>query len=229
MFNSFFNIEKLLDIFNYIFWFFLLNLFFMLLNIPLILFFIFIGISNIFNYFPLFLICLLPIMPSFTVLFYCMNKLITYRDLSFAKDFLNGLKLNFTQSFLIWFLEIVMFLIFYFNIKFFSQIKYGIFLICLFFAATIILLAITPFIFILISRFKMNTISIIRTASILCFTRPISTITNLLIFIISLILFEINPGTTVLFISSILSFSIMFINKSLLLELENISKKQELS
>lgn len=229
MFGNFFNFEKIFDSFNYVFWFFLLNLFFMLFNIPLILFFIFIGISNIFKYFPLFLICLLPAMPTFTALLYCMNKIIVNKDLNIIKDFTNGIKLNFKQSFLIWFIELLLIIIIYFNIRFFSLIKYNVVLVCLFSAITIIIAAVTPFIFILISRFKMKTIDILRTSFILCFTRPILTITNLLLFIFSLILFEITPGTIILFISSLLSFSLLFINKSLLYELEGISKKQNIS
>lgn len=229
MFGNFFNFEKIFDSFNYVFWFFLLNLFFMLFNIPLILFFIFIGISNIFKYFPLFLICLLPAMPTFTALLYCMNKLIVNKDLNIIKDFTNGIKLNFKQSFLIWFIELLLIIIIYFNIRFFSLIKYNVVLVCLFSAIAIIIAAVTPFIFILISRFKMKTIDILRTSFILCFTRPILTITNLLLFIFSLILFEITPGTIILFISSLLSFSLLFINKSLLYELEGISKKQNIS
>lgn len=229
MFGNFFNFEKIFDSFNYVFWFFLLNLFFMLFNIPLILFFIFIGISNIFKYFPLFLICLLPAMPTFTALLYCMNKLIVNKDLNIIKDFTNGIKLNFKQSFLIWFIELLLIIIIYFNIRFFSLIKYNVVLVCLFSAIAIIIAAVTPFIFILISRFKMKTIDILRTSFILCFTRPILTITNLLLFIFSLILFEITPGTIILFISSLLSFSLLFINKSLLYELEDISKKQNIS
>ncbi|MBS5884451.1 MAG: DUF624 domain-containing protein [Clostridium sp.] len=229
MFGNFFNFEKIFDSFNYVFWFFLLNLFFMLFNIPLILFFIFIGISNIFKYFPLFLICLLPAMPIFTALLYCMNKIIVNKDLNIIKDFTNGIKLNFKQSFLIWFIELLLIIIIYFNIRFFSLIKYNVVLVCLFSAIAIIIAAVTPFIFILISRFKMKTIDILRTSFILCFTRPILTITNLLLFIFSLILFEITPGTIILFISSLLSFSLLFINKSLLYELEGISKKQNIS
>lgn len=229
MLNNFFNFEKIFDTFNYVFWFFLLNIFFMLLNIPLILFIIFIGISNIFNYFPLFLICLLPTMPAFTVLFYCMNKIIVNKDLNLIKDFINGIKLNFKQGFLIWFLETIMLLILYFNINFFSTIKYNLVLVCLFSAITAILIAVTPFIFILVSKFKMKSIDILRTSFILCFTRPILTITNLLLIIIMLILFEITPGTTVLFISSLLSFSLMFVNKSLLNELEDLSKEGNLA
>lgn len=229
MFGNFFNFEKIFDSFNYVFWFFLLNLFFMLFNIPLILFFIFIGISNIFKYFPLFLICLLPAMPTFTALLYCMHKIIVNKDLNIIKDFTNGIKLNFKQSFLIWFIELLLIIIIYFNIRFFSLIKYNVVLVCLFSAIAIIIAAVTPFIFILISRFKMKTIDILRTSFILCFTRPILTITNLLLFIFSLILFEITPGTIILFISSLLSFSLLFINKSLLYELEGISKKQNIS
>lgn len=229
MFGNFFNFEKIFDSFNYVFWFFLLNLFFMLFNIPLILFFIFIGISNIFKYFPLFLICLLPAMPTFTALLYCMNKIIVNKDLNIIKDFTNGIKLNFKQSFLIWFIELLLIIIIYFNIRFFSLIKYNVVLVCLFSAIAIIIAAVTPFIFILISRFKMKTIDILRTSFILCFTRPILTITNLLLFIFLLILFEITPGTIILFISSLLSFSLLFINKSLLYELEGISKKQNIS
>ncbi|WP_291651016.1 DUF624 domain-containing protein [Clostridium sp.] len=229
MFGNFFNFEKIFDSFNYVFWFFLLNLFFMLFNIPLILFFIFIGISNIFRYFPLFLVCLLPTMPAFTALLYCMNKIVVNKDLNIIKDFINGIKLNFKQSLLIWFFELSLIIIIYFNIRFFSLLKYNIVLVCLFSAIAIILAAVTPFIFILISRFKMKNINILRTAFILCFTRPILTITNLLLFIFSLILFELTPGTIILFISSLLSFSLLFINNSLLQELESLSKKQNVS
>lgn len=229
MFNNFFNFEKIFDAFNYIFLFFLLNIFFMLFNIPAILFFIFIGISNIFEYFPLFLLCLIPVMPTFTVLLYCMNKIILNKDLNILKDFKNGLILNFKQSFLIWCNELIIILILYFNINFFSKIRYNLILICLFAAIAIILLVGTPFIFILISRFKMNNIELLKNSFILCFTRPILTITNLLLFILMLMLFEITPGIAVLFIFSLFSFSLIFINKSLLYELEGLSESQNIS
>ncbi|MDV4150713.1 DUF624 domain-containing protein [Clostridium sp. AL.422] len=200
----------------------------MIFNFPLILFFIFIGISAIFEYFPLFLICLLPTMPAFTALLYCMNKIIVNKDLDIIKDFINGIKLNFKQSFLTWFIELSLVTILYFNIRFFSLIKHNLLLICLFSTILIILAAVTPFIYILISRFKMKTIATLRTAFILCFTRPILSITNLLLFIFSLILFELAPGPIILFISSLLSFSLLFVNKSLLHELDIISKEQNI-
>ncbi|WP_291706657.1 hypothetical protein [Clostridium sp.] len=74
----------------------------------------------------------------------------------------------------------------------------------------------------------MKTIDTLRTAFILSFTRPILTITNLLLFIFTLIIFEVAPGTVILFISSLLSFLLLFVNKSLLLELDSISKEQNI-
>ena len=96
-----FNLQKVLNAFNYIFWFFCLNIFFLIFNLPLVLFFLFIGLEGIFTYLPLFLLSLLPLMPSLTVLFYCMGKLIREKDLDLFTIF-EGLKLNFKQSLLLW-------------------------------------------------------------------------------------------------------------------------------
>lgn len=218
-----FNIKKILEICNYIFWFLILNFLFMLFNIPIILFLIFLGMDNIINYFPLFLLCLIPVMPLFTSLLYCMGKIIKNRDLNLIKDFNHGIKLNIKQSLIFWILELLLIFILYFNIKFFSYLKYGLFLNCLFISIFITLIAVTPYIYLLISRFSMQNRSVLKNSLILTFTRPILTFTNILIFIIILILFEITPGTTILFISSIAAFLLCFSNKNLLTQLENLN------
>lgn len=223
--SSFFNLDRIMSIFNYIFWFFLLNLFFMILNIPIVSFFIFIGISNIFSYLPLFLICLIPIGPSITTLLYCMGKLIRNGDLNIIKDFIRGLKLNFIQSTILWCCELILIFILYSNIKFFSTAKYSLILTCLFSSLIILIALVTPYIYLLISRFSMRSIDIIKASLILVFNRPILTICNILIFFFSLILFEANPGTVILFASSIFTFLISFASKSLLLELEASNSK----
>lgn len=215
-----FNLEKLFSSFDYVFWFFLLNLFFMLLNLPLILFMLSIGINNISTYFPLFLLCSVPFVPSLTVLIYCMGKLIRYKDLNLFKDFFHGLKINFKQSILLWCGELITVLILYSNIRFFSNFKNGMFFNCIFIVLLLGLFFVTPYIYILISRFSMKSFDIIKSSFILAFTRPLLTLTNTLIIIIPLILFQISPGTTILFISSVLAFLLSFSNKSLLEELE---------
>lgn len=223
--SEFFNLDRIFDTFNYIFWFFLLNLFFMIFNIPIVSFFIFVGISNISSYLPLFLVCLIPIGPSLSALLYCMGKLIRNRDLNIINDFKKGLKINFKQSLILWCCELLLVFMLYSNIKFFSTARFSLVLTCLFVSLLILLLLITPYIYVLLSRFSMTNMNIIKSSLILVFTRPILTISNILILIVSLILFEISPGTVVLFISSIFTFLISFANKSLLLELETSNSR----
>lgn len=215
-----FNMQKIFDFFNYVFWFFLLNIFFMILNIPFILFFLFVGISNIFTYFPLFLVTLIPTGAAFTTLLFCMGKIVRDKDLSIIKDFIRGFKMNFKQSTILWCCELVLIFILHFNIRFFSTIKYNLLLTCIFSGLLIFMLLATPYIYILLSRFSMKNLDLIKASLILTFTRPILTICNVLIAAITLIFFEITPGTTVLFISSIFTFLLAFSNKALLKELE---------
>lgn len=209
-----FNFQTILNLCNYIFWFFLLNLFFLVFNLPIIIFFIFMGMQNITNYFPLFLITLIPVMPTFTVLIYCMNKLIRNKDLMLLKDFFHGIKINYTQSLLIWCIELITIFILYSNISFFS--KYNKMIVFPSLILSIILFLVTPYFYVLTSKFSMTTFSIIKSSFILALTRPFLTFTNTCIIIIPLILFEIIPGTTVLFIAIIPAFLLSFCNNNLL-------------
>lgn len=225
MLNEIFNLDKILETFNYIFWFFILNLLFWILNIPFILFFVFIGISGIPTYLPLFLVCLIPIMPSFTVILYCMNKFYKTKNIYIIRDFCRGFKLNFGQSFIIWCIELIAIFLISTNIKFFSVVENSFVIPALFIGLLILILVMTPYIFLIISRFSMTSLQILRLSFILVFTRPILTITNFLLFLVFLVIFEINPALVILFISTLLGFSLIFVNKTLFNELEDISKK----
>lgn len=223
--SEFFNLEKILTLFNYIFWFFMLNIFFIVLNIPVILFFMFIGLRNVTTYLPLFLISLIPFGASFTALLYCMRKLIKYKDISLIEDFKKGLKYNFKQSTIMWSLELLLIFLLSFNLRFFSTTYYNLILSSLFIGFLIITLLTTTYIFVLISRFSMNSMEILRASVILTFTKPLISVGNVLIFLFTLILFEISPGTTVIFMGSIASFLVMLLNKNLLENLEEKSNQ----
>lgn len=223
--SEFFNLEKILTLFNYIFWFFMLNIFFIVLNIPVILFFMFIGLRNVTTYLPLFLISLIPFGASFTTLLYCMRKLIKYKDISLIEDFKKGFKYNFKQSTIMWSLELLLIFLLSFNLRFFSTTYYNLILSSLFIGFLIIILLTTTYIFVLISRFSMNSMEILRASVILTFTKPLISVGNVLIFLFTLILFEISPGTTVIFMGSIASFLVMLLNKNLLENLEEKSNQ----
>lgn len=223
--SNIFNLQKILNFFNYVFYFFVLNLVFLFFNIPLLSFVFLIGISKIGIYLPLFLITLIPFGPSITILLYCTGKLIRNKDLDLMTDIKLGLKLNFKQSLIIWILELVLIFVLNINIKFFSN--YSIILSAIFILISLIILFTSPYIYVLISRFSMNTKDVIKNSFILVFTRPIISIANIFSIVFTLILFEISPGTTFLFIGSVLAFLISYCNKFLLTELENNSKKSK--
>lgn len=224
MLNEIFNLDKILETFNYIFWFFTLNLLFWVFNIPIILFFVFIGISNILTYFPLFLVCLIPVMPTFTVILYCMNKLYKNKNIEVIPCFLKGFKLNFGQALFVWCVELVAIFLIFTNINFFSVAANSFIIPALFICLLILISAMTPYLFLIISRFSMTSLQVLRLSFILTFTRPLLTITNLLLVLVFMVLFEISPAIIILFISTLLGFCLIFINRTLLSELENISK-----
>lgn len=223
--SEFFSLEKILAVFNYIFWFFMLNLFFSILNIPVILFLLFVGLRNITTYLPLFLISLIPFGASFTALLYCMRRLVKYKDLDLLGDFIRGLKYNWKQSTLIWCGELFLIFLLSFNLKLFSTTFHSLVLSCIFVGLLGITFLTTTYIFVLISRFSMSSMEILRASAILTFTKPLISVGNIIIFLFSLMLFEISPGTTVIFIASIVSFLVMFLNRNLLESLEEKSNQ----
>lgn len=220
-----FNIEKLLNFFNIIFYFVALNFLCAILNIPLIFFIFFVGFDKIIVYLPLFLICLLPFGPSLSIVFYCMNKYIKNKDFYVFKDFFKGLKSCFFQSIFIWGIQLIFLFILYFNINFFLRAKPSILGVCFFASITIIMLFTTPYIYLLISKFKMSSFQIVKSSLILAFTNPVITIANGLAFLFVLILFGFNPSIVSLFIFSLLGFIICFNSRKLLNLLEEKSQK----
>lgn len=222
--NENFNLKKLFDWFDYIFYFFSLNLFFLILNIPIVWFIMFVGISKASTYLPLFLLCLIPTGTSLTAMLYCMGKLLRDKSLNVFQDFIKGIKLNLKQSLFFWLSELIIIFILYFNIKFFSTVNYNLILIGIFIFISILIATTTPYIYILMSRFSMKNIDLLKTSLILTFTRPLITVSNILICLVSLLLFEMVPGTMCLFIFSIFTFLLSYINRALISQLELLSK-----
>lgn len=222
--NENFNLKKLFDWFDYIFYFFSLNLFFLILNIPIVWFIMFVGISKASTYLPLFLLCLIPTGTSLTAMLYCMGKLLRDKSLNVFQDFIKGIKLNLKQSLFFWLSELIIVFILYFNIKFFSTVNYNLILIGIFIFISILIATTTPYIYILMSRFSMKNIDLLKTSLILTFTRPLMTVSNILICLVSLLLFEMVPGAMCLFIFSIFTFLLSYINRALISQLELLSK-----
>lgn len=223
--RDWFKVDKIFDVFNVILLFFVLNLLFMLVNIPAVVFLLTLGVSQIYTYFPLFLLCLLPAGPAFTVLLYCMGQFIRNKTITYSIDLPKGIKLNAKQSFIIWAFELLIVFMIFSNVMFFSTTAHSLLFTCISISLGILLLSISPYIYLLISRFSMSLLEILKSSMIIAITRPILTITNTLLFIILLVLFEMTPGTVVLFSSSLFAYALQFANRDLMIQLEKQSAK----
>ncbi len=215
---------------SYILWFFLGNLYFVLFNIPML--FILIVLSTTTSkaitqeFTPIFIICCFPIAPAATALLSVMGKLIREKDISISKDYFKAYKTNFIQSTFFGALEILIISILFIDIKFSISSGYPRLL-------TIALLLIMTFVFLMgiyvfpiISRFYLTTKDILKLAAhytIKKFNITLLCFSNFLI--AGFIFFKISTFILV-FLSSIICYSILFYQQKILIEIEDKLKKE---
>lgn len=90
MLGELFHIEKILEVCEKILYFLKINLLFLVFNTPILLFFLFVGISNVREYLPFFLLCLLPAGPAFAAVLFSMNRVLHGIETSAWKDYRTG-------------------------------------------------------------------------------------------------------------------------------------------
>lgn len=215
-----FNIEKVLGFCEKVCYFFTVNLLFIISNIPVLLFLLFVGAGQIRECRPLFLLSLVMAAPALSAVMYTMNRLIRGTYGSAVRDYKKGYCPDFWQKTALGAGQLLLILICWTNIEFFSiQLKIfplTILFVILFAAAVLV----TPNLYMLISRYEMSTWQIARTAVTLLFAKPVFTFGNMAALGVVLAAFEISAGTTVLFMGSAYGFLVMFMNQSVLRQLE---------
>lgn len=215
-----FNIEKVLGFCEKICYFFTVNLLFIISNIPVLLFLLFVGAGQIRECLPLFLLCLLPMAPALSAVMYAMNRLIHGTEGRALRDYRKGYFADLWQKAELGAGQLLVILVCWTNIEFFSvQIRIlplAILFIILFAAAVLV----TPNLYLLISRYEMSNLQIARTAVTLLVAKPVFTLGNIVALGVVLAAFEISAGTTVLFMGSVYGFLIMFMNQSVMRQLE---------
>lgn len=220
MLSELFNIEKFLGFCDKVWYFIAANIMFVLSNIPVLFFLLFVGIGNMREYLPFFLLCLVPMAPTLSALFYTMNRLLNGVDSGAIKWYVKGYKSDFLQKLKLGIGQVVVILILWTNIEFFTlqfpMLSLAIVFIVLFAAAVLV----TPNLYLLISRYEMKNMQIVKTALTLLIVRPVSTLGNVAALGIVLAAFEIAAGTAVLFIGSIYGFLVVFMNQRVMKQLE---------
>lgn len=216
-----FQIEKILGFCEKVCYFFVINLLFAASNIPVLLFLLFAGAGQIRECLPLFLLCLVPMAPALSAVMYAMNRLIHGTEGRAFRDYKKGYCSGFMQKAGIGAGQLLLILMFWTNIEFFSIqvpiLPLAAFFVALFAAAVLV----TPNLYMLASRYEMSSLQTAKTAAVLLIAKPVLTLGNLAALGLVLAAYEIAAGTAVLFMGSVYGFLVMFMNQSVMRELEN--------
>lgn len=204
-----------------ILYFLMINFLFLLSNVPVLLFFLFVGISQVRTYLPLFLVCMIPAGPALCAVFFAMNRVIHKTDTSAWKDYKTGYLDSWGRKAGITAVQMLLLWMFWTNIEFFSVEIPLLPLVILFILLFAVCLLITPDLYLLASRYEMKAKDIFRGAVVLCVTRPVITLGNAAMLAVILILLEIQAGTTVLFMASVYGFMVVFMNQKVLRTIES--------
>ncbi|MCI9442112.1 MAG: DUF624 domain-containing protein [Ruminococcus sp.] len=216
-----FNVEKVLGFCEKVCYFVTINLLFILSNIPILLFLLFVGAGQIRECLPLFLLCLIPMAPALSSVMYTMNCLIHGTEGSALRDYKRGYCSDLVQKIGLGAGQLLVIFMCWTNIEFFSMQFRILPLAVVFMVLFAVSVLVTPNLYMLASRYEMKNIQIVKTAVTLLIAKPVFTLGNLVALCVVLAAFEISPGTTVLFMGSTYGFLVMFMNQSVMRNLEN--------
>lgn len=218
--SGLFSLEKILGVCEKICYFFVINLLFVICNLPVLLFFVFIGISQVRTYLPLFLCTMLLMPPAFCAVLYAMNRLLEGRERGAVRDYLQGYRADFFKKLRLGFAQLLVILILWTNIEFFTKQIFIAPLAVLFGLLFAYVILMTPNLYLLSSRYEMSNKEIVKSACIMTITQPVCTLGFIAAMGVVLMAFELFAGTTVLFMASIYAFLVVFISKGKLRALE---------
>lgn len=214
--EKFLNSEKIMNVFNYIYWFFIGNLLMVLFNLPFCITLILYVRSGFKGYPTIFLLTLLTLGPSLTAIFYTMGKLYRDKDISIFKDFMKAYKENFVQSISVNSLFLLVFIGFTLNVRLAPNFQFLSIMAPIFYVGIFLIFIAYPFAFIILSRFQMKTMDLIKASFTLSIVKFKYTLINIIIFLFMLIIIEVMPAYGALFLGSAIPYLIILSNKSLL-------------
>ncbi|WP_251389942.1 DUF624 domain-containing protein [Mediterraneibacter agrestimuris] len=216
-----FNIERVLGFCERVCYFFMINLLFVVSNLPVLFFLLFVGGSQIRECLPLFLFCMIPMAPALSAVFYSMNRLIHGIEGSAWRDYKRGYCSDFRQTIMLGTGQVFFIFMFAANMEFFAVQVRILPLAVVFAVLGAAAVLVTPNLYMLASRYEMKNLQIVKTGVTLLIARPIATLGNIVSLAIVLMAFELVAGTTVLFMGSVYGFLVMFMNQAVMRNLEN--------
>jgi uncharacterized membrane protein YesL len=211
---------------NYVYWFLLGNIYFLLLNIPFLFVLMAYIMKPVEGFAILFFITSVLIGPAFLALLSSMGKIVRDKDIQFTKHFFKAYKSNFLEGIFYWILYSVIIMILYFDITFVSTNYNSILMIRIVQIVAIFFISYGLFVFPIVARFYFKTKDILRISS-KYFIRKIHIAISNTVITIALIYLAFTFNILILFVFSIICFSIMFFQNNVLLEIENSLKENK--
>lgn len=206
---------------NYIWWFLLANIYFWILNIPLIIVTFSMVISGDYNMNLLLILSLLPLGPALTALFSVMGKLTREGDVNVTKDFFKAYKMNFFESLFFWTFELGIILILWTEIKFVNSNGTLYYLGIIPRLMLFIFMILTLYIFPILSRFYLKRKDVLRLSILYLFKKIYFGIFYIAAFcVLWFTLSKTSGALVILFFVSIMGYFIMFLEKGMLQEIE---------
>lgn len=190
-----------------------LNLCFLLSNLPMLSFLLFLGIQDIRNYPLFFCFCLLPTGASFSALFSCMLQWKKEKDLRVIYDYVKKYKNNFVQSMLVSMIQCTFLYMLMKNIYFFDIYFKNFYGKLLFQILLVLWVSMIPTFYIFVMRYHLTITNIIKNTFIFLLSRPLILLGNMMAFLFVCMLYELFPAIIILGIGSIYSYLILSMNK----------------
>lgn len=225
MLSELFSLEKITNVCEKIMYFFVINLLFLVCNIPVLLFFLFVGISQIRDCLPLFLLCLSFLFLALSGVFFSMNRLLRGTGHSPWKDFWQGYCADWGQKMKLSLLQMFAVFILWTNIEFFAKQVPVLPLVILFGLLLLLVVLITPNLCLLASRYRMGSRKLVWNAIVLTIARPVNTLGTAAALGLVLMAFELSAGTAVLFMAGIYGFLVVFMGQKIMNDLEGTADK----
>lgn len=206
---------------NYIWWFILANIYFWILNTPLIIVVLSMAFSGDYNINLLFVLALLPLGPALTALFSVMGKVTREGDINVTKDFFKAYKINFFDSLLFWSIEVAVILMFWTEIKFVNGNENLYYLGFIPRLMLFLFVTLTFYIFPILSRFYLKKKDVLRLSVLYLFKKIyLGIIFFVAIFILWVTLSKTSGALIALFFISIMGYFTMYLEKGMLQEIE---------
>lgn len=218
-----FNWERLMNFFCRIYYFLGINFLFIISNLPVLLFLLFVGISRVGTYLPLFLLCLLPAAPAFSAVLYACGRIVSGIEAGAVRDYRAGYGKYFKRAVKAGALQLTAIFMIWTNLHFFTGVVPVFALAVLFTLLFLVILLLTPNLYFLTVNTELTCLDVFKLALAYTLGKPVSAIGNLAAFGIMLLAFELSPGTTVLFMGSFYGFLVAFMNRRLIREMKGKS------